>query len=83
VHPVSHHLSTLGSRFRALREARQLTQADLADSIGISQRHVSAIELGHAMPSIAVADTAAEVFGVTLDELVRGAGEDTPEPGDA
>ncbi len=70
---MSDHLSTLGSRLRALREGAGLTQVELSDRIGISQRHISAMELGTALPSLAVADAMASALDVSLDELVRGA----------
>lgn len=69
---MSDHLSTLGSRLRQLRQARCLTQTQLAERIGVGQSAISAVEAGDNTPSLAVAIALAEALSVTLDELVRG-----------
>ena len=42
----------LGQRVRELRTKRRLTQQALAESAGIPQTHVSAIELGLMQPNL-------------------------------
>jgi len=70
---VSSHLDTLGSRLRALREERNLTQAALAAAAGTTQSAVANVENGVSRPSLAFADRLASALDVSLDELVRGA----------
>src|SRR5688572_18558991 len=42
---------SIGARLRALRQQRRLSQLALATDAGISQRHLSFVESGRAMPS--------------------------------
>ena len=55
---------------RALRFARgEMTQADLAERIGVTRQTVIAIEQGKYSPSLEVAFQIAHVFGVPLDDV--------------
>ncbi|MFC4224769.1 helix-turn-helix domain-containing protein [Lysinibacter cavernae] len=55
---------------RALRTARgDLTQAQLAERIGVTRQTVIAIEQGKYSPSLEMAFQIAEVFGVPLTEV--------------
>ena len=45
----------LGNRLRELREAKGLTQAQLADAIGMSRKTVNTVENGVFVPSTIVA----------------------------
>lgn len=55
---------------RRLRfEAGEMTQADLADRIGVTRQTVIAIEQGRYSPSLEVAFKIARVFDVPLDEV--------------
>jgi DNA-binding XRE family transcriptional regulator len=56
---------------KRLREARNLSQADLAQSIGVAQSTISMIERGERLPSWDLAIELTMFFGVSLDELVR------------
>ena len=56
----------VSNRIRALRAASgEMTQADLADRIGVTRQTVNAIE----QPSLEVAFQIAQVFGVGLDDV--------------
>jgi len=46
------HLPRIGQRIRDARQAKGLTQSELADIIGISDKSVSALEVGRVEPSI-------------------------------
>jgi transcriptional regulator with XRE-family HTH domain len=59
----------LGGRIRELRKAQGLTQEQLADSLGIEQKHVSLIELGKSYPSLDRLMRIAEVLKVPLPNL--------------
>jgi putative transcriptional regulator len=55
---------------RALRFARgEMTQADLAERIGVTRQTVIAIEQGKYSPSLEVAFQIAHVLGVPLDDV--------------
>jgi putative transcriptional regulator len=57
---------------RALRFAHgEMTQADLADRIGLTRQTIIAIEQGKYSPSLEVAFQIARVFGVPLDEVFQ------------
>lgn len=63
---------TLGARIRGLREARSLTQVEVADHLGVSQTAVSYWEKGRRVPSVAMLARLAGLLGVTIDELIDG-----------
>ena len=55
---------------RSLRfAAGEMTQADLADRIGVTRQTVIAIEQGRYSPSLEMAFQIARVFGVGLDDV--------------
>ena len=57
---------------RSLRfAAAEMTQADLADQIGVTRQTVIAIEQGRYSPSLEVAFQIAKVFGVPLDSVFQ------------
>jgi putative transcriptional regulator len=58
------------NRIRALRfEHDEMTQADLADRLGVTRQTVIAIEQGRYSPSLEMAFQLARVFGVPLDDV--------------
>ncbi|GAA2407829.1 helix-turn-helix domain-containing protein [Nonomuraea africana] len=62
---------------RALRFAHgEMTQADLADRLGVTRQTVIAIEKGRYSPSLEMAFQIAGVFGVPLDEVFQYPGND-------
>nr|WP_275422348.1 helix-turn-helix transcriptional regulator [Sphaerisporangium krabiense] len=57
---------------RALRFAHgEMTQADLADRIGVTRQTIIAIEQGKYSPSLEVAFQIARVFDVPLDDVFQ------------
>ena len=55
---------------RALRFAHgEMTQAQLADAVGVTRQTVIAIEQSKYSPSLEVAFQIAHVFGVALDDV--------------
>jgi putative transcriptional regulator len=57
---------------RALRFAHgEMTQADLADRIGVTRQTVIAIEQGRHSPTLEMAFRIARVFGVPLDDVFQ------------
>ena len=64
---------------RALRFARgEMTQAELAERIGVTRQTIIAIEQGRYSPSLEMAFQIARVFGVPLDEVFGYADDTAP-----
>ncbi|MGH2709741.1 MAG: helix-turn-helix transcriptional regulator [Actinomycetota bacterium] len=62
---------------RSLRFANgEMTQADLAERIGVTRQTVIAIEQGRYSPSLEMAFQIAEVFKVPLDNVFQYPGGD-------
>ena len=60
------------NRIRALRfEHGEMTQAELADHIGVTRQTVIAIEQGRYSPSLEMAFRIAHVLKVSLDEVFQ------------
>ena len=57
----------LSNRLRALREARGLTQAQLASAIGVSRKTVNTVENGVFVPSTIIALKLAAALGEPVD----------------
>jgi putative transcriptional regulator len=61
---------------RSLRFANgEMTQADLADRVGVTRQTIIAIEQGRYSPSLEMAFQIARVFRVPLDEAFQYADE--------
>lgn len=67
---------TLGERIHALRVGRGLSQGDVADALSVSRQSVSKWETDGSVPELDKLIALSTLFGVSLDELVRG--EDVP-----
>jgi putative transcriptional regulator len=62
----------LTNSIRALRFARdEMTQAQLAEHIGVTRQTIIAIEQGRYSPSLEMAFQIARVFQVPLDEVFQ------------
>lgn len=62
----------LGTRINSVRNERGLTQAQLAEEVGIEARSLQRIEAGRTTPSIPRLCAIAEVLGVTPGALLDG-----------
>jgi transcriptional regulator with XRE-family HTH domain len=60
----------LGSNVRTLREARAMTQAQMAKLASLPRATWQNLESGTANPTLAVLDRVASAFQVTIEELV-------------
>lgn len=69
--------SIAAKNIAALRQAQGMTQLELAERLNYSDKAVSKWERGESMPDIAVLVELADLFGVTLDQLVR---DEAPKP---
>ncbi len=65
-------MQTIGERIARLRTDANLTQAALAEKLGITDRAVSKWETGGAWPDLSLVPALADLFGVSIDYLLRG-----------
>ena len=61
-----------GTTIRQLREARKLTQAELAERIGVSSKTISKWETLRGLPDISLLQPLAQALGISLIELMNG-----------
>ena len=61
-----------GSTIKRLREAKGMTQLQLADEIGVSSKAVSKWETGKGLPDITLIEPLAKALGVSVMELMSG-----------
>ena len=59
----------LGKRIREYRLKRNLTQAQLAEQLGVDDKHLSRIELGRNMPNPQLLENLAVVFQIEIKDL--------------
>ena len=60
----------LGERVAQLRKARNITQVQLAESLGVSQQTIQAYEVGRRRLPVSTLRQLAKTLGVSLDELM-------------
>lgn len=61
-----------GTMIRELREKKHLTQAELAEKLFVSDKAVSKWENGKGYPDISLLEPIANVFGISVSELLSG-----------
>lgn len=61
-----------GQTVRQLREARKMTQSELAERLGVIDKTVSKWETGRGLPDITLLQPLSEALGVSLIELMNG-----------
>lgn len=59
----------MDNRVRELRQAQELTQADLATAMGVSRNTINSIENGRYTPSLPLALALARYFQTTVEEV--------------
>ena len=62
----------IGRFIAARRHERGMTQRELAEALGLSNRTISKWECGDGLPELANILPLCELLGVTADELLRG-----------
>lgn len=65
-------MNEFGNYLYSLRKGKGMTQQELADILGVTNRAVSKWETGEAFPETAQLIPLADIFGVTVDDLLRG-----------
>ena len=61
-----------GAAIKSLREKRGMTQAELADKIGVSSKTVSKWETAKGLPDISLLQPLAQALGISVIELMNG-----------
>lgn len=63
--------SNIAANLRYLRNRNGLSQEELAEKIGVSRQSVAKWENGESLPDIIKCDALADLYGVSLNNLVR------------
>ena len=61
-----------GATIRTLREARKLTQAELAEKLAVSSKTISKWETAKGLPDISLLQPLAQALGISVLELMNG-----------
>ena len=61
-----------GTRIKRLREDGKMTQQELAEKIGVSDKAISKWETGRGYPDITLIEALADILGVSVIELFSG-----------
>lgn len=59
----------LGERIASMRKARDITQVQLAEALGVSQQTIQAYEVGRRRIPVSALPVVARIVGVSLEEL--------------
>ena len=62
----------IGKFIFELRKEKKMTQQELADKIGVTDREISKWENGRGMPDLSLMKPLCDVLGITLNELISG-----------
>jgi len=62
----------IGTLISELRKEKQLTQEQLGEKLGVSQKSVSRWETGKNMPDISLLKSLSDELGITVSELIEG-----------
>lgn len=61
-----------GAVIKELREKNNLTQAELAEQLRVSDKTISKWETGKGYPDVSLLEPIAKVFGISITELISG-----------
>lgn len=65
-------MNEFGNFLYSLRKSKGMTQQELADKLGVTNKAISKWETGEAFPETAQLVPLSDIFGVTVDDLLRG-----------
>lgn len=77
---MNNYKKAMGERLRCQRRLQNLTQEQLAEKIDISVKHYSEAERGITGLSVENIIKISEIFGVSIDYLLKGITIDYPVP---
>lgn len=66
---VKHACQVVKNRVRELREAKGLSQGELAQDLGVSRQTINSIEVERYTPSLPLALALARYFGMRVEEM--------------
>ena len=82
-------MNEFGNLLYSLRKSKGMTQQELADKLGVTNKAISKWETGEAFPETGQLVPLSDIFGISVDDLLRGrsgtsadkaqSGPDTPE----
>ena len=61
-----------GNTIKELRESMKLTQKNLADILGVSDKAISKWETGRGLPDISLLESLAKALNISVPELLTG-----------
>lgn len=64
--------NTIGKNMKRLRDCNEMKQEELAEYLNIRRQTLSAYETGRCIPNIYILLQISKIFGVSVDELIRG-----------
>ena len=62
----------IGKLIAEIRKEKDMTQTDLANKLGITDRAISKWENGRGLPDISLLQNVSEILGITITELLSG-----------
>ena len=68
----------VGELITKLRKDKRLTQTELADLLGVTDKAVSRWERGDGFPEITITPKLASILGISIDELLSGEKKEKP-----
>ena len=69
----------IGQKLREIREAKDMSQVEIADATGLVQPYVSRVENGHTIPGVETLEKWASALKVPLYQILYD-GEEPPKP---
>ena len=69
----------IGQKLREIREAKKLSQVEIAETTGLVQPYVSRVENGHTIPGVETLEKWASALKVPLYQILYD-GEEPPKP---
>lgn len=76
------HKMSLATNLATLRKKHGLTQMDLAEKLNVSRQAISRWEVGAAVPSTDNLKTLSDLYGVSVDDILKGEAASVPQSSD-
>ena len=73
---------SLATNLATLRKKHGLTQMDLAEKLNVSRQAISRWEVGAAVPSTDNLKTLSDLYGVSVDDILKGEAASVPQSSD-
>lgn len=64
-------MNTIGQKITALREGKCMTKTELSNKLDVSVQFLTMVEHGRKNPPIWMLARLSEIFGVTVDEIIK------------